>query len=444
MIEENNSFEGMNNTELPVYYTRTSGETVKKGKKKKNRSYFYGVMTGIWISVILFAAGNLIGWFIGNGGAFGGREIAASSDGKNEVITTDTTRKMMAIEDVIHQYYLEDTDASALENGIYSGMIASLNDPYSAYYSAEELEEMEQDVEGIYFGIGAYVGIDTATALPVISGVIEGTPAEEADLRDGDLIYMVDDTLTQGMDTTEVVSLIRGEENTSVHLTLIREGEEDYVEVDVTRRQVESPTVEYEMLDNNIAYIQITEFDQVTIDQFTEALAVCKGSDMEGLILDLRSNPGGSLNAVCEIARKILPKGLIVYTEDKYGAREELTCDGNNEIQVPMVVLVNDYSASASEILAGAIQDYGKGILMGTQTYGKGIVQRVIALSDGSAVKLTISHYYTPNGRNIHEVGIEPDVIVEFDGEAYYNDGFDNQLEEAVTYMKEQLGKAEE
>ena len=444
MIEENNSFEGMNNTELPIYYTRTSGETVKKGKKKKNRSYFYGVMTGIWISVILFAAGNLIGWFIGNGSVFGGKEIAASSDGKDEVVTTDTTRKMMAIEDVIHQYYLEDTDAAALENGIYSGMIASLNDPYSAYYSAEELEEMEQDVEGIYFGIGAYVGIDTATSLPVISGVIEGTPAEEADLRDGDLIYMVDDTLTQGMDTTEVVSLIRGEENTSVHLTLIREGEEDYVEVDVTRRQVESPTVEYEMLDNNIAYIQITEFDQVTIDQFTEALAVCKGSDMEGLILDLRSNPGGSLNAVCEIARKILPKGLIVYTEDKYGAKEELTCDGNNEIQVPMVVLVNDYSASASEILAGAIQDYGKGILMGTQTYGKGIVQRVIALSDGSAVKLTISHYYTPNGRNIHEVGIEPDVIVEFDGEAYYNDGFDNQLEEAVTYMKEQLGKAEE
>ena len=444
MIEENNSFEGMNNTELPIYYTRTSGETVKKGKKKKNRSYFYGVMTGIWISVILFAAGNLIGWFIGNGSVFGGKEIAASSDGKDEVVTTDTTRKMMAIEDVIHQYYLEDTDAAALENGIYSGMIASLNDPYSAYYSAEELEEMEQDVEGIYFGIGAYVGIDTATSLPVISGVIEGTPAEEADLRDGDLIYMVDDTLTQGMDTTEVVSLIRGEENTSVHLTLIREGEEDYVEVDVTRRQVESPTVEYEMLDNNIAYIQITEFDQVTIDQFTEALAVCKGSDMEGLILDLRSNPGGSLNAVCEIARKILPKGLIVYTEDKYGAKEELTCDGNNEIQVPMVVLVNDYSASASEILAGAIQDYGKGILMGTQTYGKGIVQRVIALSDGSAVKLTISHYYTPNGRNIHEVGIEPDVIVEFDGEAYYNDGFDNQLEEAVTYMEEQLGKENE
>jgi len=439
MIEENNSFEEIKETDSAVYYARPTVEPVKKRRKKKH-TYFYGILTGIWISIVLFAAGNLIGWLVGNGGISGAREVI-SAGGSSAAVTADTTRKMKAIEDVIHQYYLEDTDAQTLENGIYAGMISALEDPYSAYYSAEELEEMEQDVEGIYFGIGAYVGIDTATSLPVISGVIEGTPAEEADLRDGDLIYMVDDTLTQGMDTTEVVSLIRGEENTSVHLTLIREGEDDYVEVDVTRRKVESPTVNHEMLDNNIAYIQITEFDQVTVDQFTEALAVCKGSDMEGLILDLRSNPGGSLSAVCEIARKILPEGLIVYTEDKYGEREELTCDGSHEIQVPMVVLVNDYSASASEILAGAIQDYEKGILMGTQTYGKGIVQRVIALSDGSAVKLTISHYYTPKGRNIHEVGVEPDVIVEFDGEAYYNEGIDNQLEEAITYMKETLGK---
>jgi carboxyl-terminal processing protease len=160
---------------------------------------------------------------------------------------------------------------------------------------------------------------------------------------------------------------------------------------------------------------------------------------MEGLILDLRSNPGGSLTAVCEIARKVLPKGLIVYTEDKYGEGDRFVCDGKNEIQVPMVVLINGYSASASEILAGALQDYEKGVLMGTQTYGKGIVQRIITLSDGSAVKLTISNYFTPKGRNIHEVGIEPDVVVEFDSDAYYNDGVDNQLEEAVKYMTEQL-----
>lgn len=436
-MEENNTLEEVKKAETVVYHKRPATPS-KKEKKKKNRSYMYGIMTGIWISIILFAAGNLIGWLVGRSALPVGNSSIISSS-KEDVVTADTTRKMMAIEDVIHKFYLEEADTETLENGIYSGMIASLGDPYSTYYSVEELEEMEQDVEGIYYGIGAYVGIDTATQLPVISGVIEGTPAQEAELRDGDLIYMVDETLTQGMDTSDVVALIKGEENTTVHLTLIREGEDDYVEIDVTRRKVESPTVNHEMLENNIAYIQITEFDQVTIDQFTEALAVCKGSGMEGLILDLRSNPGGSLTAVCEIARKILPKGLIVYTEDKYGEREELTCDGENELQVPMVVLINDYSASASEILAGAIQDYEKGILMGTQTYGKGIVQRIISLSDGSAVKLTISNYFTPKGRNIHKVGVEPDVVVEFDGDAYYNEGFDNQLEEAKTYMKEQL-----
>ena len=445
MIEDNNSFEEKKEQEPVVYYKRDeSRPAITKKRSKKPKTYLYGVLTGIWISILLFGIGSVAGWFAKNYRAFTSQETAVSGDGREEVVTSDTTRKMMAIEDVIHQYYLEDTDTAALENGIYSGMINSLGDPYSAYYSAEELKEMEQDVEGIYFGIGAYVGIDTAANLPVISGVIEGTPAQEADLRDGDIIYMVDGTSTQGMDTNDVVTLIRGEEGTTVHLTLIRDGESDYVEVDVMRRKVESPTVNHEMLSDEIAYIQITEFDQVTVDQFTEALAVCKGSGMKGLVLDLRSNPGGSLSAVCEIARKILPKGIIVYTEDKYGQKEELTCDGTNELQVPMVVLVNDYSASASEILAGAIQDYEKGILMGTQTFGKGIVQRVITLSDGSAVKLTISNYFTPNGNNIHGVGIEPDEVIEFDAEAYYNEGIDNQLDAAIAYMETQLFEAAE
>lgn len=430
MIEDSNSFE-----------KETETGPVQRKKKKKSRSFLYGILSGIWISIILFAVGNLVGWAVGNYRS-GARQTASDGNGDIEVVNTQTTRKMMAIEDVIEKYYLEDMDAETLEDGIYAGMIDSLGDPYSAYYSAEELQEMEQDVEGIYYGIGAYVGIDAATNLPVISGVIEGTPAEESDLRDGDIIYMVDGTSTQGMDTDDVVALIRGEENTTVHLTLVRNGEEDYVEVDVTRRKVESPTVNYEMMENDIGYIQITEFDQVTIDQFTEALAVCKGSDMKGLVLDLRSNPGGSLNVVCEIARKLLPEGLIVYTEDKYGQKEELTCDGTNEIQVPVVVLVNGYSASASEILAGAIQDHEKGILMGTKTFGKGIVQRVISLSDGSAVKLTISTYYTPNGKDIHGVGIEPDEVVEFDADLYYDEGIDNQLEAAVKYLQD-LTKAE-
>ena len=424
MIEGSSSFEEK---------TETGVEPAKK--KKRSRSFLYGVLSGIWISIILYALGNLVGWVVGNYSM--GANQSTFSESSEEVVDVNTTRKMMAIEQVIEQYYLEDADEEALENGIYAGMIASLGDPYSTYYSAEELEEMEQEVEGIYYGIGAYVSMDAATNLPVISGVIEDTPAQEADLRSGDIIYMVDGVSTQGMDTTGVVELIRGEENTVVHLTLVRTGETDYVEVDVTRRKVESPTVNYEMLEGDIAYIQIVEFDKVTTDQFTEALAVCKGSNMKGLILDLRGNPGGSLSVVCEIARKILPEGLIVYTEDKYGQKEEFTCDGKNELTVPMVVLVNGYSASASEILAGAIQDYGKGVLMGTTTFGKGIVQRVISLSDGSAVKLTISNYYTPKGKNIHGVGIEPDEVVEFDAERYYDEGADNQLETAITYLTE-------
>lgn len=422
MTEQDNSLEEVQQTgKLPV--------------KKKPRTFMYGILTGIWISIILYAVGSIAGWAVGR--FKGSGKTAFSEDDETEVVNAYTTNKMMTIEDVIDQYYLEDVDEEDMENGIYAGMLSSLGDPYSAYYSAEELKEMEQDVEGIYYGIGAYIGTDTEMQMPVISGVIEDTPAQEADLRSGDIIYMVDGVSTQGMDTSDVVALIKGEENTVVHLTLVRSGEADYIEVDVTRKKVESPTVSYEMLENDIGYIQITEFDKVTTDQFAEALAVCKGSDMKGLVLDLRSNPGGSFSVVCDIARMILPEGLIVYTEDKYGQREESSCDGSHELQVPMVVLVNGYSASASEILAGAIQDYQKGILMGTTTFGKGIVQRVISLSDGSAVKLTISSYYTPSGRNIHGTGIEPDEVVEFDADLYYDKGVDNQLEAALKYLTE-------
>ena len=215
-----------------------------------------------------------------------------------------------------------------------------------------------------------------------IAGVIAGTPAEEAGLRENDIIYMVDDEQIQGLELTEIVSRVKGEEGTKVHLTIYREGEADYLEIDVTRKKIESPTVEYEMYDNGVGYIKIREFDEVTTDQFTEAMAVVKGSGAKGIILDLRGNPGGSLPVVVDIARAILPKGLIVYTEDKYGEREEYSCDGRNELQIPLVVLVNGNSASASEILAGAVKDYEIGTLIGTTTFGKGIVQRVLPLTD--------------------------------------------------------------
>ena len=356
----------------------------------------------------------------------------------SSVISEETEKKLEAIEEVIDEYYYkdEDIDADAMTEGMYAGMVNALGDPYSVYYTEEEWNDMMQETAGIYYGIGAYLMIDPNTGLGKISGVIEGTPAEEAGLRADDLIYLVEGESTMGMELSEIVSRVKGEEGTKVHLTIYREGETDYLEIDVERRQIEAPTVKYEMLDNKIGYIQISEFDDVTTDQFTEALAVIKGSGAKGLVIDLRGNPGGSLNVVVDIARQILPKGLIVYTEDKYGERDEYTCDGRHELDIPLAVLVNGNSASASEILAGAIQDYGKGTLVGTTTFGKGIVQRVLPLTDGTALKLTISAYYTPKGNNIHGVGIEPDVVCEFDGDAYYDEDVDNQLEKALEVLE--------
>lgn len=357
------------------------------------------------------------------------------------VVSEETEKKLTAIEDVISEYYYQDADidVDAMTEGMYAGMVSALGDPYSVYYTEEEWEELMRDTEGIYYGIGAYLMIDQVTGLGKISGVIDNTPAQEAGLRENDLLYLVDGESTAGMELSDIVSRVKGEEGTKVHLTIYREGESDYLEVDVERRKIESPTVKYEILKNNIGYIQITEFDDVTTDQFTEALAVVKGAHANGLILDLRGNPGGSLNVVVDIARQILPKGLIVYTEDKYGEREEYNCDGRRQLDMPLVVLVNGNSASASEILAGAIKDYKMGTLVGTTTFGKGIVQRILPLTDGTALKLTISAYYTPNGNNIHGVGIEPDVVCEFDSDAYYDDGVDNQLERAVEEIEKML-----
>ena len=408
------------------------------------KSFWGGVITGV-LAAALIVSGVFLGQSVWNlYQSSRTQETAAQNEedgvSSNSVANAQTMNKLQVLEDTIDRYYLESVDEQTLEKGVYDGLVEALGDPYSTYYSSEELKDLQDKTEGIYYGIGAYVGIDADTSLPRLTGIIEGTPAQESGLRAGDLLYKVDGEEVQGLELTQVVSKIKGEEGTSVHLTIIREGATDYLEVDVVRRKVESPTVNQKILDGGIGYIQITEFDTVTLDQFTEALAVCRGSGMKGLILDLRGNPGGNLNTVCDIAREILPKGLIVYTEDKDGKRSEYTCDGTKEMKEPLVVLVDSGSASASEILAGAVKDYGIGTLVGTTTFGKGIVQRIISLSDGSAVKLTVSNYYTPNGNNIHKIGIEPDIEEKFDSEAYYNDGVDNQLNKAIEIMNEKLG----
>ncbi len=416
-------------------------QRVQRESHQTKGMFIVGLLTGILASA-LTASCIYVG--VKADGAFKltSAEPAVTERKSTDGLTGDETiAKLESIEEVIDKYYYneEDINTDEMIEGMYAGMVASLGDPYSVYYTAEEWEELMKDTEGIYYGIGAYVSLDEVTGYGKISGVIANTPAQEAGLRENDIIYEVDGESAYGLELSEIVARIKGEEGTTVHLTIYREGESDYLEIDVVRRKIESPTVSYEMLYNGVGYIQITEFDDVTYDQFVEALTAIKESDARGLILDLRSNPGGSLSVVVDIARQILPKGLVVYTEDREGNRTEYSCDGKNELQIPLVVLVNGNSASASEILAGAIKDYDKGVLIGTTTFGKGIVQRLLPLSDGTALKLTVSAYYTPKGNNIHNIGIEPDIECVFDADAYYDDGVDNQKERAIEEIEKMI-----
>ena len=402
---------------------------MNENEKDDNRFFWRGLAVGLASScailLVVFGSVKIYQTY-----RVYGRLASGNSAETESVANEKTTEKLGVLENTIKQYFWQDVDESTLEEGVYKGLLESLDDPYSVYYTHDELVQLQQQTEGIYYGIGAYISQDNEMGYVRVSKIIKNTPAEASGLQQDDYIYKVDGEDMQGKDSSYVVSKIKGEAGTKVTITVVREGATDPIDIEVERQKIESPTVEYQMLDNDMAYIQITEFDLVTTEQFEEAYKQAQADEMKGLILDLRSNPGGNLSTVCDIARMILPKGLIVYTEDKYGKREEYTCDGANQIKVPLVVLTNGYSASASEILAGAVKDYGIGTLVGTTTYGKGIVQKVINLSDGSAVKLTVSNYFTPNGNNIHKIGIDPDVEVEFDAEQYKN-GVDNQLEKA-------------
>lgn len=432
-----------------TYFDNFSGNAFggQRGTPKAERGsgkglFFGGLVTGIAASLLILAI-YFLGIYVQD--AVENKPSASSEFAyeKDSAIDADVVRKLQLLEDTIKEYFfLSEVTDEELQNGLYKGLLDALEDPYSEYYTAKELADLMEQTQGTYYGIGAYISQDTETGLPKISGTIAGAPAEEVGLRPNDLIYEVDGTSTYGMTLTEVVSLIKGPENTRVVLTIIREGAAEYLEITVTRRKVETITVEHEMLEDDMAYIQITEFDDVSVDQFDAALEAARKAGMKGLILDLRANPGGSLDAVVKMSRMLLPQGMIVYTEDKYGKRSEYKCDGSRELDVPLVVLVDMNSASASEIMAGAIKDYELGTLVGTTTFGKGIVQQIIPFRDGTAVKVTISAYYTPNGNNIHGIGIEPDVVCEFDGNAYYgsDDRPDNQLEKAKEVLRGLMG----
>lgn len=407
-------------------------------QKNENGKFLKGLFCGV-VLVLICMAGCLLHlqWKMN-------RRVTVSTDSeKTETLDMNlgqVKKKAGEIEELINAYYLDEIDGQKVEDTMYTGMVAGLEDPYSVYYSKEELESMEESISGAYSGIGATLTQDPDTGELSVVSCFDGTPAQEAGLQPGDVITGWNGNSVEGMELSELVSKIKTDPEEQLTLEIERDGE--ILEVELTRREVQIPTVEYEMLDDQIGYIRLVEFDEVTADQFKEALEDLENQNMKKLIIDVRNNPGGVLQVVCDMLDQLLPEGLIVYTEDKNGNRKEYTSDEEHQFTKPLAVLANENSASASEIFAGAIQDYGIGTIVGTTTFGKGIVQRTFYLSDGTGVKLTVAKYYTPKGHDIHKKGITPDVETELDEELKNQSSIsheeDNQLQKAIEVLQEE------
>lgn len=373
-------------------------------------------------------------------------ETTSSEEKEDGLLNEDFEEKVNSIYNLVQEHFLYDVDDDALRDSMYAGLINGLGDPYSSYYTAEEFNSFQESTNGSYYGIGVSVSQNIKTGIITLVKPFRGSPSYEAGILPGDVLFSVNGTEVTGMDLQAVVAMIKGEEGSTVKLTVVREGEAGYLDFDVERRQVEMETVEYEMLDNNIGYMLITGFEAVTTSQFYQALAELSTSGMEGLVIDLRNNPGGRLDVVTAMLDMILPEGILVYTEDKNGTRgNEIYSNEMSVLKVPLTVLVNGESASASEIFAGDIQDFKAGTIIGTQTFGKGIVQTVYPLDENTAVKMTVSSYFTHGGRNIHGTGIQPDIEIELDESLKQKKEIekseDNQLQKAIEVLMEQIGQ---
>lgn len=369
---------------------------------KKNYRFFKGFLSG-WAFMLLIGAAALAMRTKIQGSA------SENTDGE-AAVTQEHVNKLAELEMMIDAYNLEEADKKKMTDYMYKGLIAGLEDPYAAYYTEEELNSVQQSLEGSYKGIGVLMTQNYETNEIKVLRCYEGAPAENSGLMPDDILLKVNGQDTAEMSLNEVVAIIQQGEEDMISLTVAREGEKEPLTFSMEREKVEVPTVNAQMMEDEIGYIQITEFDSVTVSQFSDALKKLEEEGMEKLIVDVRNNPGGMLTSVCEILDQMLPEGLMVYTEDKEGNRSEYSSDEEHQFTKPLAVLVNENSASASEIFAGAIQDYDLGTIVGTTTYGKGIVQTTYSLEDGSALKLTTAKYYTPGGNDIHEKGITPDL----------------------------------
>ena len=354
-------------------------------------------------------------------------------------------RKLSMLESVLTEYYVGDVDPYKLQEGIYKGFVSGVGDTYSAYFTQKEYDEFKEESSGIYHGIGIRMYLEAEDNGIVIKEVFEGSPAETAGLLPNDKIIKVAGKNVSGNDFTTVSSLVGGEKDTEVGVTIFRPSDQKTHDFTVVRGNITYPTVNFKMLEGDIAYIQLKKFEELTHNQFQAALEKAASHDAKGMVLDLRNNPGGLLRIAKDIVDELIPEGIIVSTKDKNGKSIEYYAD-SSYTDLPMVVLINGRSASASEVVAGALKDYGRAKLVGETSYGKGVVQTIIPLSDGSALKITTAQYFTPSGVCIQGIGIDPDVQIGLPIEkliqgSQLEDTEDDQLQTAIKVLRQEISE---
>lgn len=339
---------------------------------------------------------------------------------------------------LIENFYLWPAQKADLIEGMTAGMVASLGDNYSKYFSPEEFKIFQESFQGIYGGIGIYA--DFLDERVVVVSTMKDSPGEAAGLLSGDIIMAVDGQDTAGMSINEIVALIKGEPETDVLLTIKREDSENF-DVNITRKYIDNPTVYTEMLEEqpDFAYVQITGFSQKTYKEFHDEVNKVLEQDPSAMVIDLRGNPGGELESVVNVTGNFIPEGPVIHQVDRQGKLQSIVTSGN-DLNLPIVVLVNGGTASAAEAMTGALQDNGVAYVIGTKTFGKGIVQTIYPLTNGGGLEITTHKYLTAGKRDIHQIGIEPDLVVEL----RENDSYDKQLEAAIEHLREQLGYKQE